>query len=182
MDWQSFHIIFAMKGFTLIEVLIVASITVLITGFLVVNFSRLRTDLNQTTLTVQDAIREAQSNALSGELIRGTYRCGYGVHFDAKGYVLYAGPDSSTVSCATQNKNYEPGTDAIVRSALLQNNVLEIVLPAPDIFFEPPGPTTYINNVSTAGTNATILIRTPNAACPSSDCRNIYVNTSGRIQ
>jgi Tfp pilus assembly protein FimT len=171
-----------MKGFTLVEVLVVASITVLITGFLVFNFSRLRTDLNQTTLTVEDSIREAQGNALSGELIRGTSRCGYGVHFDARSYVLYAGPDSSAVDCAAQNRNYEVGTDVIVRSAFIQNNAIEIVLPAPDIFFEPPGPTTYINNVNTPGTTAAISIHATSGACPSSDCRTIHVNTSGQIQ
>jgi prepilin-type N-terminal cleavage/methylation domain-containing protein len=171
-----------MKGFTLIEVLVVAAITVLITGFLISNFSRLRVDLNQTTLTVQDAIREAQSQALSGELISGTYRCGYGIHFDSTGYLLYAGPDSSTVVCANQNPNYEPGTDTIVRAALLPNNLLEFVLPAPDIFFAPPNPTTFINGVSAPGTDTVILIRRQGAACPSSDCRGIRVTTAGQIQ
>lgn len=171
-----------MKGFTLIEILVVMSITVMITGFLVVNFSRLRVDLNQTASMVQDAIREAQSQALAGALLRGTYRCGYGIHFDTAGYMIYAGPDSSTVDCATDDRTYNAGTDVSVRQALLPSNVLEIILPAPDIFFEPPNPTTYINGVSAPGTSATISIHRKGSACPSSDCRSIYVSTSGRIQ
>jgi prepilin-type N-terminal cleavage/methylation domain-containing protein len=171
-----------MKGFTLIEVLVVASITVLITGFLISNFSRMRVDLNQSMLTVQDAIREAQSQALSGGLIRGTYRCGYGIHFTERGYVLYAGPDSSTVTCSEQDRNYDSGADMIVRAAVLPNNVLEFVLPAPDIFFEPPNPTTYINGVSTPGTEAAIILHRKDAPCPSTDCRTIRVTTAGQIQ
>ena len=171
-----------MRGFTLIEVLVVAAITVMITGFLITNFSRSRVDLNQVALTTVDAIREAQSQALSGSLLRGTYRCGYGIHFDATSYVLYAGPDSATVDCAAADRNYNAGTNAVVRQAFLPNNVLEFVLPIPDIFFEPPNPTTYIGGSNTAGTFTTIDIRRKDAQCPSADCRSIVVSTSGRIQ
>jgi prepilin-type N-terminal cleavage/methylation domain-containing protein len=171
-----------MKGFTLIEVLVVSAITVLITGFLIVNFSRSRVDLNQVALTVTDAIREAQSLALAGSLVRGTYRCGYGIHFDATGYRIYAGPDSSTVDCAAQTRSYEGADDIIIREAFLPNNVLEFVLPIPDIFFEPPNPTTYIGESNAPGVSTTILIRRKGAACPSADCRSITVTTSGRIQ
>src|ERR1043166_1630714 len=116
------------KGFTLVEILVVTAITVMITGFLIANFSRSRVDLNQVTLTTVDAIREAQSQALAGALLRGTYRCGYGIHFNRTDYIIYAGPDSSTTDCSTQDRNYNPGTDDIVRQALLPNNVLEFIL------------------------------------------------------
>lgn len=171
-----------MRGFTLLEVLVVTAITVMIAGFLVANFSRSRVQLNQVAVMVQDAVREAQAQALSGSLIRGTYRCGYGVHFDATGYLLYAGPDSASVDCATQDRNYDAASDAIVRQALLPNNALEIVMPAPDIFFEPPDPTTFVGGVSTPGQSASLVIRQKGAPCPSIDCRTIYVTTSGRIQ
>lgn len=171
-----------MKGFTLIEVLVVAAITVIITGFLIANFSRSRVDLNQVALTTVDAIREAQSQALSGSLLRGTYRCGYGIHFESSSYLLYAGPDSATVDCKTTDRNYNPGVDVVVRQAFLPSNVLEFVLPVPDIFFEPPNPTTYIGDSSAAGLSATITIHRAGAQCPSVDCRVISVSTSGRIQ
>jgi prepilin-type N-terminal cleavage/methylation domain-containing protein len=171
-----------MKGFTLVEVLVVAAITVMITGFLIANFSRSRVDLNQITLTTLDAVREAQSQALSGAVLRGTYRCGYGIHFDENGYLLYAGADSSKVDCSSEKKSFGGGKDAIVRQALLPNNTLEFILPIPDIFFEPPNPTTYIGESSTAGLSTTISIRRKGAKCPSADCRTIYVSTSGRIQ
>ena len=172
-----------MKGFTLIEILVVAAITVLLTGFLIQSFSQARTDLNQVAGQVTDAIREAQSSALSGALVRGAYRCGYGIHFDAGGYTIFAGPDAtqSNVDCAA-GRIY-PGTGTlVVRTAFLTNNTLEIVQPAPDIFFEPPDPTTYIGGSNASGTSATISVRVKGATCPGTDCRSIHVTTSGLIQ
>ncbi len=173
-----------MKGFTLIEVLVVLGITALIAGFLMVNFSRTRVDLNQASLLMQDAIRSVQSMALSGALYGtpGTYRCGYGIQFTTTGYAIYAGPSSSTVDCAAQSRTFTAGTDEIVRQAVLPDPSLEIVQPAPDIFFEPPNPTTYVNGSSAAGASAVVSVRRKGAACPSIDCRSISITSSGRIQ
>jgi prepilin-type N-terminal cleavage/methylation domain-containing protein len=168
-------------GFTLIEVLVVAAITVMISGFLISNFSRSRVDLNQVLLTSLDAVREAQSQALSGALLKGAYRCGYGIHFIQTGYTIYAGPDSAAVDCTTQDRNFD-GSDTVVRQALLPSNILEFVMPIPDIFFEPPDPTTYIGGTSTPGSSTTVRIHRKGAPCPGPDCRTIYVSTSGRIQ
>jgi type II secretory pathway pseudopilin PulG len=132
------------RGFTLVEVLVVASITVFITGILVANFSRSRTDLNQTALTVIDAVREAQALTLAGSLVQGSHRCGFGIHFMADGYIIYAGPSAALTDCTAQDRNYNAGTDTIIRQALLTNNALEFAAPFTDIFFEPPDPTTYI--------------------------------------
>lgn len=179
-----------MRGFTLVEVLVVMSITVLLTGLMMTNFSRTRTDLNQTRLLVQDAIREAQALALAGSLYAGagqssTYRCGYGVYFEATGYTVYAGPDSATTDCSTENRDYESGTDSVVRKGLLSNSAIEIAPVGSDIFFEPPNPTTYINNDSSVGTAIDILIRKKGTTCtvstPTADCRAIHVTTSGLI-
>jgi prepilin-type N-terminal cleavage/methylation domain-containing protein len=173
-----------MKGFTLIELLVVSAITVLIAGFLIANFSRTRVDLNQTTSLVQDAIRSAQSMALAGTLYGhpGTYRCGYGIHFLANGYIVYAGPNASSVDCTTQSRTYSSDADDIVNQSLFSNAVLEIAPPLPDIFFEPPNPTTYINGSSAVGLSVDVNVRRQGASCPSVDCRTIHVTTSGQIQ
>ena len=172
-------------GFTLIELMVTAGITVVITGLLVANFSRTRVDLNRATISVTDGIREAQSLALTGAAVRGMSRCGYGVHFTASGFIVYAGPESSAVDCATQDRNYDP-TDTIIRSASLANAGLEIVLPADDIFFEPPDPTTYLNGTSSPTGSAVIYVRRLNAGCSGlrsvPDCRVIVVSGTGRIQ
>jgi prepilin-type N-terminal cleavage/methylation domain-containing protein len=170
------------QGFTLVEVLVVSSITVMITGFLVVNFSRSRTDLNQAATVLTDAVREAQSLTLSGSLVQGTYRCGYGIHFVDGGYLIYAGPNADDFDCSVQNRDYDAGSDAIIRQALLPNPALEIAPLPPDIFFEPPNPTTYIGGSTAPGLNTNINIRRKGAVCPGADCRTINVTTSGRIQ
>jgi len=176
-----------MKGFTLIEILVVASITVIITGLLIANFSRTRVDLNQTTLIVKDVIREAQSLALSGAVFGTSQtgdlsRCGYGVHFEDAGYILYAGPVSDPAVCIANNYIYVGGESETVRQGLLSNTVLEIVMPAPDIFFEPPDPKTYLDGVSTNAQATIIIRRKGTTTCPSADCRQINVTTSGQIQ
>lgn len=170
------------RGFTLVEVLVVASITVFITGFLVTNFSRTRVDLNQTSILVLDAIREAQNLALSGSLTHGAYRCGYGVRFEARSVRVYAGPDASTVSCGGENRDYEGGIDETLRQVVLPSSTLEIVQPTEDIFFEPPNPTTYIGNSNAIGKTETIVLKRVSATCPSGDCRSILITTAGRIQ
>ena len=172
-----------MKGFTLIEVLVVAAITVMLTGFLIANVSRSRLDMNQVAGMMTDAIREAQSDALSGSLVRGTYRCGYGVHFSAGGYLIFAGPDASQpgVDCSA-GRTYPGQGTSVVSSVILPNSTLEIVQPVPDIFFEPPDPTTYIGGSNAPGTAATINVHVKGAACPGTDCRSIHVSTSGLIQ
>ncbi len=174
-------------GFTLIEVLVVVSITVIITGLLVANFSRSRIDLNQTTLIVKDAIREAQSMALSGAVF-GTAgagslsRCGYGIHFGADAYIIYAGPISAATVCTPLAYGYDIDNSGIVRQGLLSNPALEIVVPAPDIFFEPPNPKTYLIGTGSSNQTTIIIRRKGTTGCAPADCRQINVTTSGQIQ
>lgn len=167
------------KGFTIVEVIVVAAIIIVVTGFLITDFSRTKLDLNVAATASLDALREAQADAQAGRIFQGAYRCGYGIHFEATSYIIYAGPNSSLVNCATDNRNYNAGTDLIVRQQLLQNLNLEYV-PSVDVFFEPPNPTTYIGGSSAAGVSTTISLRIKGATCPSANCKTIYVETSGR--
>ncbi len=173
-----------MKGFTIIELLVVIAIIGILATLMLLNFSRSRVDLNQVANMVRDAVREAQSDALSGALVHGTYRCGYGIHFEADHFTIFAGPDATQpgVDCTTGLVLSSQDVTPVVRTGFLENNSLEIVLPAPDIFFEPPNPTTYIAGDASPGKSADINIRVKNAACPSTDCRTIHVTTAGLIQ
>ncbi len=173
------------SGFTLLEVLVVASITVIIAGLLIQNFSRTRLDLNQNAINVQDAIREAQSYALSGSVFQGKYRCGFGITFNSAGYKIFAGPDAedpATVCSAADRTK-----DTTVRDAVIPNASVEIASgDSPStlktIYFEPPDPKTYIDGNGGPNIKTTILIRLKGAACPSADCRSILVTTAGQIQ
>lgn len=173
-----------MKGFTLIEILVVMAVTVIMAGILIANFNRSSVDLNQTRLLVQDAIREAQALALSGAVFRGEYRCGYGIHFESQSYVIYAGPVADDVVCGTIDTNYDTGDgDVPVRTGIVPNTHIQIS--GPDIFYAPPKPTTFIDNSSSPG-SADIVISRNDASCnnpqgASPDCRFINVSTSGLI-
>ena len=107
-------------------------------------------------------------------------QCGYGIHFGSDGYTIYAGPLSDASVCVPDNYGFGKN-GGIVRRGLLSNSVLELVLPQPDIFFEPPDPKTYF--IGSAGRTTTVTIRRKGTTvCPSADCRQINVNTAGQIQ
>ncbi len=183
------------RGFTLAEILVVMSMIMMLSGFMAQNFSRFRINVDQSRLAVVDAIREAQSLALAGAEYDSQHRCGFGIHFTATGYLVYTGPDSSAIDCADDiqhDRAYNDGSDEIVRSTVFSGGTVEMVLPAADIFFQPPDPVTYICTSSPCGvsqqlpnTSTDITVRKIGAACPpmvsSSDCKRIHVTTAGVI-
>lgn len=178
-------------GFTLIEVLMVMVIMSVFAGILLTRVSRTRTDLNSIALVIMSDVRLVQADANNGRTMtdplgQPSYRCGYGIHAEGDGYLIYAGPDASAASCAAQNKNYESGGsfttgDVRVRSVVSPSASVVIEQEFPDIFFAPPNFTTYINNVSTVTDPARITIRLAGGSCPA-DCKIIDVYTSGKIQ
>lgn len=154
----------------------------LISTSLISNFSQGRMGLNRTVAEMTATIRTAQARALAGALHNGVYPCGYGVTMGADSYSIYAGPEAEGTDCTGQNHNYESSVDTIVETRVIGYSDVEIVLPVQDIFFEPPNPKTYINNVSTTGVDTTISVRIKGESCPSDSCRSIYVSTSGNIE
>jgi prepilin-type N-terminal cleavage/methylation domain-containing protein len=168
------------KGFTLVEVLMVMLITVILTTALVTNFSRSRISVNQAALVVQDAIREAQSLALSGALWRGKYRCGYGINITEAGYIIFAGPDVQA-GCAGDDFEFVQGEDDVVRTAPLPDLLLEISSDVDNIYFVPPNPRTYVNGVL-ADATWTVSVRKKGAqACPGVDCKQIGISPAGLV-
>lgn len=171
-------------GFTLVEVLVVAAITGVISAFMILNFQRTRVDLNESSSVVMADLRATQSKALastkydSGSGFK--IRCGYGVHYiSLTSYSIYAGPDASSNNCKTLNRNLD-GADTTVSTKVFGNEKVEFKAVFSDIFWEPPHPYTYINN-SSASASITITIGKKNGVCPE-DCKTINVSTSGKIE
>lgn len=166
------------RGFTLIEVLIVAVITVALTAALVQNFSRTRSEVPRTAAGIANDIRLAQNRAVSGALHGGVHRCGYGVYFEDSRYVVYAGPEPDPLTgCVADNFQWDPGEDSPV-----------LIVPIPpglqvslgDVYFEPPFPTTYVNGAPDR--DLSVQLTESGADCPSPGCRIITINAAGQVQ
>ncbi|MEK7525730.1 MAG: prepilin-type N-terminal cleavage/methylation domain-containing protein [Patescibacteria group bacterium] len=180
-------------GFTLIEMLVVISITALMTGFLIAQFSHSQTGVSQITAVIESELRDTQTRAIAGVKFQSKHRCGYGVkQIDGHSFSVYTTADASDTSkpdCSVQNRNYE-GTDVIVRTVSLPDPKIEIKdLGQPyifrDIFFEPPLGKTYINNDGSASAVAgRITIGAQNVVCLSNpgSCKSICIYSSGKME
>ena len=173
------------KGFTLVEVTVVAAITGIISTFMIINFQRNRVDLRLSYDEFVSNIRSTQNRAAastrfdSGNGLK--IRCGYGIRYiNGTSYGIYAGPDSSSTDCSSLNRNYD-GADSLVSTKVFTDAKVEFKSSFNDIFFEPPDPKTYLNNNSSAGLSQTITIGKIVGTCPA-DCKTINVYTSGKIQ
>lgn len=122
-----------MKGFTLIEVIVTVAISLLVTGFIIVNYNSYNDIqlLKQSALTLKNNLRFAQSNAFSGEKPTSaapspapaicTTLVGYTITFAASGYVL----------------------QALCNPEGLQAAVVSVVLPSGVSFSPPPSAITF---------------------------------------
>ena len=174
------------RGFTLVEVAVVAAITGFITTFMLLNFQRNRIDLTLATNEFVGGLRSAQARSFaSTRYDTGTglkIRCGYGIHYiNATSYALYTGPDASSEDCSALNRNFD-GADSIISTSIFIDTRVEFKSPFNDIFFEPPDPKTYLNNDASLGLPPqAITLGKIGGTCPA-DCKNINVYTSGKIQ
>lgn len=171
-------------GFTLIEMLVVASIVAFLSVALISEFSRSRVDLDQSVNLAEATVRSAQAEAVASLHYNGYNPCGYGIHWDStsKQLEVYVGPDASIINCASINKNFQAGQDSVVSYLKISDQKVEIKSVSADIFFVPPDPKTYINdNDSLVGSPATITLGVVGTNCPT-DCKTIYVYPSGKIE
>ena len=168
------------SGFTLIEVVVVAGITVLITSFLIANFSQSRLGLDQAMNVVVADIRDAQSKAVTSAQFNGSLRCGYGIHYlSATSYRIFTSAPASG-ACATDDRKYNSPGDLTVRDVAIDTSV-NFSLAFTDIFFEPPDPITYIDG-KTTGLSTILILRKGSIDCtPVNDCRVVCVYPTGRI-
>lgn len=182
----------ANRGFTLLEVLIIAGITGFITTFLLINFSRTRINFAEETSTFASKFRIAQTKAVSSTRFNNSIRCGYGIRYiNNQSYAIYVGESTSTFNCSTQNKDYNPtegnpNTDGDIEIINFANSRVEFKTVFRAIYFEPPDPKTFI--IDSGGTvhnepnySLNITIGKMGGACPQ-DCKTINIFTSGKIE
>jgi len=182
------------RGFTLIEVLIVAGITGFITTLLLINFSRTRINFAEEANVFASKFRIAQTKAVASTRFKGSIRCGYGVRYiNNKSYAIYVGENATALDCAVQNKDYNPtggsDNDADIETVIFADSRIEFKTVFRSIFFEPPDPRTFI--IDSGGTvhnvngepsySLGIVIGKAGGICPQ-DCKTINVFTSGKIE
>lgn len=171
------------KGFSLIEMLVVAGIIGILSSAIILNFSRSRFDINQSTSLTKATIRFAQAKSVASTLYNGFNPCGYGItRIDATRIAVYVGPNAATNNCATINKNYQAGRDIILTYQKFSDTRIEFKNNFSDIFFLPPDPKTYLNNDGTSSNTPLIItVGVAGTNCPT-NCKNVYVYPSGKIE
>lgn len=155
-----------MRGFTLLEVIVVVSITAILAGVMLANFRGGEKErvLSITAQQVAQNARLAQNFASSLKESNGTIPCGWGVHYTgASGYVLFA----DTAGCASGSPyRYDNGEETQI--FIFNDNRIVFASAFPDILFLPPDPVTYISGSSGAGLEGRIRV------CIASDCASKF--------
>jgi len=143
---------FHRKGFTVIELLVVTSIIALMSALILTNYrtGERRYAFNQAVQKLVSDFRKAQGMAISGAGIEGKY-CGYGIYINPSAtpdsYIFYG--DIPSADCNNSNHKHDGGDyseivnlpERIVFNSTPPQGVL-------DVFYKPPEPITYINEVS----------------------------------
>ena len=168
------------RGFTLIEMLVVLSIVIIITGIVIFNVGteRQNSALLRSAQKLSLDLRRAQNFALSSK----TYKtsgvpCGWGVHFNGAGsisYIIFADM-AAAVNCSNRDfiravdgsEDFETiNFDAGINISNLSNNLSDIV-------FSPPDP---MVNFTPNQTSASIVLINKDGAT-----RTININKTGFI-
>ncbi len=170
------------EGFTLVEVIVYASMVGIISVFLLLNLRGAQTNasvLERASAGVISDFRRVQVMSISGLTFQGNAVCGYGIHYLAPdSYLIYAGGEAI---CGTANRNYQEGGDFNVQTVKITESNVKFKASFNDVFFEPPDPKTFINNsFNLSASPLPISIGFENQVCPAG-CRTINVFPSGKI-
>jgi len=144
------------KGFTLIEVMIVVSITVLLSGLVFASYkdSQKRYSLAQAVQKLASDIRRVQNMTISGKEIVGVCESGASNCYGYGIYMEEEEDDSYKIYADWNNDHFFKGSDDAVVETIYLPGVIRIQSASPgnelSIFFEPPDPTTYIDGSSGA--------------------------------
>lgn len=166
------------------ELVVVTGIIVLLSGLLLFNFRATSTTpsaLYQVVSVIDSDIRRVQYMAIAGTMYRGAFVCGYGLHYvDSKTYQLFVRPLGAGPCKTDPRPRLFMTGDLVMETHTLINNAMVFESSFPDIFFELPDPTIYINNDPTPGVNKYILIKVVVSGKPVPPLF-LRIYTSGRI-
>ncbi len=181
-----------MRGFSLVELLVVVGIFVVITGVVLSNHTRFNSSvlLGNAAYDIALSVREAQVFGLSTRGTAGVFEVGYGVHFATPtSYLLFSDGD--------RNHRYdsESGTDTVLKTFGLQRGYVVVrycgvrsngtedcsdngaALPHLDIAFLRPNPDATITSANgILYSSAKITLRSG-----SGETRTVSVQSTGQI-
>jgi type II secretory pathway pseudopilin PulG len=81
------------RGYTLIEVMVVAGIFIILTGLISINFIRpqTRANVDSTVAALMSDLRNQQTRAMIGDATNQLSAQSYGIHFEGITYTLFQG-------------------------------------------------------------------------------------------
>ena len=172
-------------GFSVFELLVIMVVVGLLSASLLLRFRASATSkvvLQRNALLVVESIRRAQNLAVTSAKFKGDVPCGYGIHFvsSSEAFIYFGSKPNPSDSCSVQNQNYNSPPDKEFTKIKFNGQNVEFKASFADVFFEPPNPTTFINN-SSASASISITIGKIGGTCPQ-DCKTINVSTSGTIE
>ena len=170
------------KGFTLIELIVVMTITIILSSLVLANYrdGQKRYALAQSAQQLVSDLRRIQNMAMNGVGITfASNRKGYGIHIH-----ILEGEDETDYYLIYSNNNASwswQESDEEIETVNLANNVKITDISTPnrkaDIYFESPDPTTYIKAPASPNT-ITITLGMDNLA----NTETITVTLAGVIQ
>ncbi len=186
-------------GFTIVEILVAMAISITLAAILLRNFTT-SINLDRVANVVVSDLRSAQAYAASSKKYQGpndaspVSRCGWGFNqgsrTDNHSYIIYAGPPTATGNCGS--RQWQSSQDVPTFKTVILDPRLEFQTnPAvKDIYYEPPGPQTWIGNTQNYSPQQNpqeIRIRKVGVTkqqCDSGnvDCIKICAYLSGRIE
>lgn len=181
------------KGFTLVELLVVISISMVIGAAAIMNFTggERANAVTRAADLILTKVRSVQNKATTVAQGNGNVPCGYGLHYQNETSLkIFSVSPKSSFKCAEinssgsdeNNRRYGSTTESISSDLetveLKRPNVVKID-PFPDIYFVPPEGLVFIDGERQSGNFSTIIV-CERTRC-SENSKEIKISTGGEI-